>query len=106
MPCVNSIWNAPAATGCSCSKGGTVSGPLSTNLMLPLLAASTFLAKPSASSGTAGLVLSQLVSIRYSAAAAGAVETARASKAPVHQRIFIAFLPLARFAPERSPDAR
>src|SRR5262245_60062211 len=63
------------------------------NVMRPLLAFATPSANPCASNGTAGLLLSQLVNIRYSAAIEGAVEMATASTIPVPQRAIIGVLP-------------
>src|SRR3972149_3957968 len=91
MPTVYNRWKAPEATGWSCSKGGTVSGPFRTSLMFPLLAASTFLANASARRAMAGLLLSQLVSIRSSAASTGVAESAATIPAALIQRMFMAF---------------
>jgi hypothetical protein len=63
------------------------------NVMRPLLACLTLSAKPCASRGTAGLDLSQLVSMRYSAALIGAVNTMSAAKALKQQRPLIFILP-------------
>ncbi|MND01657.1 hypothetical protein D3C83_207350 [compost metagenome] len=67
-------------TGWSCSNGGTVSGPLTRNLILPLVAVSTPLVKASASVETAGLVRSQLESRRTSAACAENVKASDVAK--------------------------